>query len=113
MITPALIILAIAAVGGLILAASVLRKKLAPWALSFVHASLGAIGLILLVITILKGNANNAIFYSFILLVVAALGGFALAAFHLRRKIPPKIIVIIHAGLAVTGFLTLLSGALT
>ena len=45
MLTYALLIFAIAAVGGLVLAASVLRGRLAPWALSIVHALLGATGL--------------------------------------------------------------------
>jgi len=40
---------------------------------------------------------------------VAALGGFFLASFHLRRKLPPKAVVLVHASVAVIGFLTLLS----
>src|SRR3546814_17113300 len=39
MLVYAVIAFAIAAVGGLILAASVLRGQLAPWALSLVHAA--------------------------------------------------------------------------
>ena len=46
------------------------------------------------------------------LLVLAALGGFYLASLHLRRTIPPKGVVFIHAGIAVAGFLTLLSALL-
>lgn len=38
MISYALIAFAIAALGGLILALHVMRGKLAPWALSFLHA---------------------------------------------------------------------------
>lgn len=38
MLNYALMAVGIAAVGGLILATSVLRNKLAPWALSVVHA---------------------------------------------------------------------------
>ena len=38
-----------------------------------------------------------------------ALGGFFLASFHLRGKLAPKGVVVLHAGLAVIGFLTLLS----
>ncbi|HEX8758354.1 MAG TPA: hypothetical protein VF745_18605, partial [Steroidobacteraceae bacterium] len=45
-----LIIFAIAAVGGLVLAAHVLRDKFAPWALSLLHALLGAAGLVLLIV---------------------------------------------------------------
>lgn len=109
MLTYSLIIFAIAAVGGLVLAASVLRGKLAPWALSIVHALLGATGLVLLVIAILQGAASSRASAALALLVVAALGGFYLVSFHVRKQIAPKAAVVIHAGVAVTGFLTLLS----
>jgi hypothetical protein len=46
---------------------------------------------------------------AFILLVVAALGGFFLASFHLRKRLPLKTVVGLHAGLAVAGVLILLS----
>jgi hypothetical protein len=43
------------------------------------------------------------------LLVLAALGGFFLASFHMRKQVAPKAVVLVHAGVAVVGFLTLLS----
>ncbi|MGY0799258.1 hypothetical protein ACW7G0_09425 [Lysobacter sp. A286] len=109
MLTYALIAFAIAAVGGLILATHVLRGKLAPWALSGLHAALGAIGLVFLIALIVQGSAPQAVLIGFVLLLVAALGGFFLASFHLRKRLPPKAVVVIHAGLAVAGFLTVLS----
>ncbi|SDK78552.1 hypothetical protein SAMN05192566_2404 [Methylophilus rhizosphaerae] len=104
-----LIVLVIAAVGGLVLAAHVLRGQLAPWPLSLIHALFGATGLILLIILLLQGNASQKVIIGFVLLLIAALGGFFLASFHLRKKLPPKAVVIIHAGVAVAGFLTLAS----
>ncbi len=112
MLNYALIAFGIAAVGGLVLAASVLRDKLAPWALSVAHALLGATGLVLLIIILLQGSAPQQVVIGFVLLLVAALGGFFLASFHLRHKIPSKAVVVVHAGVAVAGFLTLLSLAL-
>lgn len=109
MLNYALLVFAIAAVGGLVLAASVLRNKLAPWALSIVHALLGATGLILLITMLLQGPAPKQVLTAFVLLLVAALGGFFLASFHLRKTSPPKAVVVIHAGVAVAGFLILLS----
>lgn len=109
MLNYVLIVFGIAALGGLVLASSVLRDKFAPWALSVVHALLGATGLILLIAMLIKGPAPQQILIGFVLLLIAALGGFFLASFHLRKKIPPKAAVIIHAGLAVAGFLTLFS----
>ena len=112
MLTYALLVFAIAAVGGLVLAASVLRGRLAPWALSVVHALLGAAGLGRLILVVLQGAAPGRAIAALGLLVVAALGGFYLASIHLRGQVAPKAIVFIHAGVAVVGFLTLLSAVL-
>src|SRR5512146_3183449 len=45
MLLYAILVFAVAAIGGLVLASSVLRGKLAPWAISMLHALLGASGL--------------------------------------------------------------------
>lgn len=109
MLNYALLAFAIAAVGGLILAAHVLRGKFAPWALSVLHALLGATGLVLLIVMLVQGSVPQRALAGFVLLLIAALGGFFLASFHLRRKLPPKAVVLVHASVAVVGFLTLLS----
>ncbi len=105
----AVIIFAIAAIGGLILAKSLFLEKLPPWTLSLTHAVLGATGLVLLIVAVLQGNSTSRITASLGLFLVAALGGFFLASFHMRKVIAPKAIILIHAGVAVVGFLTLLS----
>ncbi|MER1939868.1 hypothetical protein ABS755_04065 [Castellaniella sp. FW104-16D08] len=112
MLTVAIIVFAIAAVGGLILASRVLRDKFAPWVLSLLHALLGAVGLILLIITLAEGAASQPVLVGFILLLIAALGGFFLVSFHARKRLPPKAVVVVHATVAVIGFLTLLSAVL-
>jgi hypothetical protein len=111
MLTYALIAFAVAAVGGLLLAASVLRGRLAPWALSLVHALLGAAGLVMLVLVIMKGAGTLAT-TALVILVVAALGGFYLASQHAKGVVAPKSIVFVHAGAAVVGFLTLVGAVL-
>lgn len=108
MLTYALIIFAIGALGGLYLASHVLREKLAPWPVSLLHAALGAIGLLLVIYTALTAGISHAALAALIILIVAALGGFYLASIHLRNTVAPKPIVMIHAGVAVIGFLTLL-----
>ncbi|HEY7986611.1 MAG TPA: hypothetical protein VIE17_06790 [Methylophilaceae bacterium] len=109
MLTYSVIIFAIAAIGGLILASKVLTGHLAPWALSIIHALLGATGLILLAVAATSGTPNGRVTAALAILVIAALGGFYLASYHLRKKIAPKGVVLIHAGVAVAGFLTLLT----
>jgi hypothetical protein len=110
--TYALIVFAIGALGGLILAANVLRGHLAPWSLSVLHALLGASGLVLLILQVVQGSAGGRIVGALGLLVVAALGGFYLASLHLKKAIPPKGVVLMHAGLALVGFLVLLSAVI-
>ncbi len=112
MLTFALLVFAVGAIGGLVLASHVLRGKFAPWALSLIHALLGAIGLILLIVVLVHGAATHQVTISFILFLIAALGGFALASFHLRKRLPPKAAVIGHAGLAIIGFLVLLAAVI-
>ncbi|MXS85777.1 hypothetical protein ABO04_07625 [Nitrosomonas sp. HPC101] len=109
MLNIAIIIFAIAAVGGLFLASKVLSGQLAPWAVSIVHALLGAAGLVTLILVVLEESGDNRLVAALGLLVVAALGGFYLASIHMKGSVAPKNIVFIHAGVAVAGFLTLLS----
>lgn len=109
MLTYSIIVFAIAAIGGVVLASKVLTGKFAPWALSIVHALLGATGLILLAVEVIQGTGAGRAVAALALLVIAALGGFYLASLHLRKQIAPKGIVFIHAGVAVAGFLILLT----
>lgn len=106
MLIYAVIVFAIAAVGGLVLAATVLSGQLASWVISLAHAALGATGLILVLMALLQGAGGYAP-VAFGILLVAALGGFFLASFHLRKQPGPKAVVAIHALVAVTGFVTL------
>ncbi|MBD9378933.1 MULTISPECIES: hypothetical protein [Pseudoxanthomonas] len=112
MLITALIVFAIAAMGGLFLASRVLRGHLAPWAISILHALLGASGLILLILTVVQGDASARVTAALAILILAALGGFFLASLHLRGRVAPKAVVFVHAGVAVAGFLTLLSAVL-
>lgn len=109
MLTYLIIVLAIAAVGGVVLAMKIFSGQLAPWPLSIVHALLGATGLVMLILLVLEGSGDGRLTAALGLLVVAALGGFYLASIHVKGSIAPKNVVLIHAGVAVAGFLTLLS----
>lgn len=106
MLTYAVIIFAVAAVGGLVLASSVLKGRLAPWPLSLLHAGLGAAGLVLVLLSVM-GGVGGSVVTALIILVIAALGGFYLASLHLKKQVAPKGVVLVHAGAAVAGFLLL------
>lgn len=113
MLTIAIVVFAVGAIGGLVLANSVLRGRLASWALSLLHAALGAAGLVLTAIVLLGGTEGVAgiVPIALLLLVVAALAGFYLASVHARKASPARGAVLAHAGIAVVGFLLLLGGA--
>jgi hypothetical protein len=112
MLTVAVVVFAVAALGGVILASHVLRNKMAPWALSIPHALLGATGLVLLAFIVSGGVGSALVGWSLGVFVVAALGGFYLASHHLKKRLPPKGVVVLHALLAVTGFGILLAAYL-
>jgi len=61
------------------------------------------------IVTVIQGNSASRLTAALGILIIAALGGFFLASFHARKVIAPKAIIIVHAGVAVVGFLTLLS----
>lgn len=107
MLNVAVILFAVAAVGGLVMATRIFQGRKAPWLLSIGHALLGATGLVLVLINVING-AGSLLLAALITLAVAALGGFYLASFHVGGKLPPKAVVIIHALVAVSGFLLLL-----
>jgi len=113
MLKIAVLVFAIGALGGLVMAMRVLRGQLAPWALSLLHAALGAAGLVLTALVVLGPKADGVasiVPIALLILVVAALGGFYLASFHARKQLPAKGVVFTHAGLAVVGFLLLCGG---
>jgi hypothetical protein len=110
MLKIAVLIFAIGALGGLVLASSVLRGKLAPWALSILHMLLGATGLVLTALVVLGGSdaGKGMVPIALLILVVAALGGFYLASIHVKKEVASRGVVFTHAGIAVIGFLLLL-----
>jgi hypothetical protein len=112
MLRLAVLIFAIGALGGLFMATRVLSGRFAPWALSLLHAALGATGLVLTGIVVLgpSGEGHGIIPIALLILVLAALGGFFLASFHARKQLPARAMVITHAGAAVIGFLLLAGG---
>ena len=111
MLKIALLIFAIGALGGLVLASHVLRGKLAPWALSIIHMLLGATGLVLTALVVLGGSddGKGTVPIALLILVVAALGGFYLASIHVKKEVASRGVVFAHAGLAVIGFLLLVA----
>ena len=107
--TVAAILFAIAAVGGVLMAAMRFGgRELPPMGLAVVHGLFAAAGLITLILAVVGSQTSWAAVVALVGFVVAALGGFMLFAHHLRRKALPVNYVVIHGAGAVISFLILL-----
>ena len=106
--TLAAILFAIAALGGVVMA--IMRfsgKELPPMGLALLHGAVAAAGLVALIIAV-AGGASAKATLALILFIVAALGGFLLFSYHLRRKALPIPFVVVHGLVAVIAFVILL-----
>jgi len=108
MLTPALILFAIAAVGGLVLATMHISKGRAPVALALLHGALAATGLILLIVAVVKAHLVGLPVIAVVLFAAAALGGLILFVTHMSSRPLSRALIFIHGGAAVTAFILLL-----
>ena len=110
MIQLSLLLFAVAAVAGLTMAVMHFRGVSPPRVvLAVLHGVFAASGLVVLLLALIKTGVGGRPGYALGLLVVAALGGFALLGSHAQKKRLPSPLVVGHALLAVAGFLTLLA----
>ena len=107
---PAVIVLALAALGGLTLA--VIRLRGAPWPpmwLAHVHGLVAATGVALLIYAATTAGIPDLAKVALGILILAALGGATLfIAFHRVSKPLPIPLVLGHGLIAVTGYALLL-----
>jgi hypothetical protein len=104
----AAVLLAVAAVGGVILLALRLRGPNPPIALAFVHGTVAAAGLVTLAVGVLGAGLGGAAMVALVLFGVAAVGGFGLVTIHMRGKPLPVGLILAHGTIAVAGFVSLL-----
>lgn len=109
MLVIALALFAVAALFGVYMLVRVFKGALPPWPAAILHGLFAATGLVLLLyVTFFAYTpAPVIVMAAAVLLLTAALGGFALVSFHLRKQTPPSGLAVIHALLAVSGFLCL------
>lgn len=105
----ALILFAVAAAGGLLLAYLRFTNKPLPMPLALVHGAVAAAGLVALALAVFGPKGSGQTQLALGLFLLAALGGFLLFSFHLRKKQLPGTVVIVHAVVAIVAFLILLS----
>jgi FtsH-binding integral membrane protein len=105
----AAVLFALGALGGLFMAVRSFSGQSIPVPVAVLHGLLGATGLVLLLVGVLAGMGGGTARIALIVLVVAALGGFFLLSFHIKKERHPKAVIVVHALVAVVGFLTLLT----
>lgn len=104
----ALLLFALAAIGGVLLVALRLgRGANPPMGLALVHGLAAAAGLVVLFASTAQTGLSGLSAGSAGLFVVAAIGGFALFASHLKGRLLAVPLVAVHAGVAVLAFLLL------
>ena len=105
----ALVLFALAALGGLYMASVVFRgAERPPTAIALVHGAAAAAGLIALIVAVMGMTDPGLARTALIVFIVAVLGGAFLFAQHMQNKALPKNVVAIHGLVAVTGFVILL-----
>jgi len=104
MLLSALALFALAAVGGAVLLWMHLQYDDAPLSLAATHGILGAAGLVVLLWMVFQSGATGLLGASVVLFVLAALGGFALIAKHLRGESLAAGLMYSHGGLAMIAF---------
>ena len=113
MLTGSLAVFGVAALGGLVLAGWRFTKaENPPIPLALAHGALAATGLVVLIIAVVTEHLTGKPVIALVIFVVAALGGFTLIAIHLKKKIIPAPLVLIHALAAVAAFVLLLLAVL-
>jgi hypothetical protein len=104
----AIVLLALTAVGGLLLAGIRFTGKQPPTTVAMLHGLLAASGLTLLLYGAFTAGLPGNAWLGIVLLLAAALGGMVLnLRYHWNRELLPIWFVLVHAAIAVAGFLIL------
>ena len=112
MILTSILLFLVAALAGLYMAARIFGGNLPPWIVVILHGLLAASGLLVLIYGLLVGAQPPAAVIGAVLLVIAAFGGFFMFSYQLRKALPPKAVVVVHAIAAVLGVLCLIVNAM-
>jgi hypothetical protein len=111
--TLAAILFAVAAIAGLTIAFIRLNgRDFPPMWLALLHGAFAASGLVALAMVVIGGGAAQPARIALGGFVLAALGGFFLFSFHLRRRALPVPLIAIHGLVAVVAFALLLAAIL-
>ncbi|TAL64469.1 MAG: hypothetical protein EPN84_03375 [Legionella sp.] len=102
-----IVVFGLAALVGMYLLAHVLIDKNTPKGGAILHGGFAILGIILLSLTT---YSYPSLIYSFILFILAALGGIIIFSLDILGKKIPKFLALGHGLLAVSGFIVLIWG---
>lgn len=109
--TTAVLLFAIAALGGVVMAIMRLGgRDLPPLGLAIVHGLFAAGGLVALIVALVGSGYTVVTIIALLGFLGAALGGFYLFSLHLKKQALPVPSVLVHGGFAVISFIILLVG---
>ncbi len=108
MSTLAILLFALAAIGGVYLAFNHLRGNVPPMAVGLIHGALAAVALVVLILFLLDSPSLGLGGIALALFVVAALGGFMMLGKRLRQQTLPKSLILVHGIAAVAAFVLML-----
>lgn len=112
MLRTAVVLFALTALGGLLLAGIRFSGRQPPIAVAMLHGLLAAAGLTLLLYAAFTGGLPGGGWIGLVLLAGAALGGIVLnLGYHWKQLPLPVWLVLVHAAIAVIGFVLLLLAA--
>lgn len=97
----------IAALGGVTLVALKYNGKSLPMPLAVGHGLMAVTGLISLIVIVARDTGNMLMNISLAVFLAAALGGFTLFSFHVRKKPMPGLLIPVHGTGAVVAFILL------
>ncbi len=97
-------LLLFATLDGLFMAALNYEKKIIPLILAIGHGLFVVAGLTLFVIAMMSANLGIYITVSFILLMVATLGGPVLIRYRIRKQPLPRAFVLVHGLIVILAF---------
>jgi hypothetical protein len=102
------VLFALAALIGIILAGLHLKKRGAPIPLALLHGVVAAVALVLLIVAVTQMASAGLAGVALVIFVIAALGGLVLFMMHLKQKALPGPLIIVHGLVAVAAFIVLL-----
>lgn len=109
--TTAVVLFAVAALGGIVMAIMRLSgRELPPMGLAIIHGLFAAAGLVSLILGLTGRGYTAATIIALLGFLGAALGGFYLFSLHLKRQALPVPYVVVHGAFAVISFIILLVG---